>query len=38
LLRSQVALKFSLPLSEETLSFWRPALSTMTIWVTPSGP
>ena len=35
MLRSQVALKFSPPLSEETVSLSRPALSIMTIWVTP---
>jgi short-subunit dehydrogenase len=35
LLRSQVALKFWPPLSEETLSFGWPELLTMMIWVTP---
>src|SRR5579875_15509 len=37
LLRSQVALKFSPPLSAETESFWRPALSTMMISVSPAA-
>ena len=35
MLRSQVALKFCPPLSEETVSLSRPALSIMMIWVTP---
>ena len=35
MLRTQVALKFSPPLSEETVSLSRPALSIMMIWVTP---
>ena len=35
MLRSQVALKFSPPESEETVSLSAPELSIMTIWVSP---